>query len=675
MEPIAPNLLITPGSFKNYVRAFWATKFSFQSLCAAPASGPQSPRTALRASEPPSATTSLPQKWPANTMMQTCWYWVRVFYLRLKPSASLKPTLAMNSKVADTSAALTPLKWLSRLALSTVLLVSFSAAEAVEKTWGNRKNPFQFVFLQNLKVHTDKNGNQQITLKRRRFKLSQQTQVDSLYASFDNLSTQAGNLRSKELSLAAGVRGGKVIKAFFRAVNYPDSIGDSISFEQPQHQVWIDVPEYLFLNQSSRSGDFSIYFRLRPYQLKQEMEIFRKLGLFEGRRRGLRCMWKKGRLTFEFLNIFSLPDQLLKRVSISTKDPLVINRFQGVLLQFRERDGSLTLHLQGQEQNRIYVTSTGRPGGSNYILAFHKWDRSPLIIGKNYLGALDEMIFSNRVLQPDALVGGFGATQKTGNHYDQQPGTAISSIYELPYSQSQLYKLDYQARLPANSYLAMFYRISDRPFPPSLSEYEMPFKRVRPADRKLSRGRYVQYKLKFYADPEGQASPSLSRVNLAATDNRPPQAPRLREVASVGDREVTLRFLRNAEMDVINNGRYHVYYGVKPGVALGVLRFKKITTQPDRGYLPIPLTDKDRLFTNDLRYQNRIKVVINNEVIREHIAYIKDKPSLRYEYPLLQNRVPYYFWVTACDNAYSEKPEHADHESAPSNHVVARPGR
>ena len=125
-------------------------------------------------------------------------------------------------------------------------------------------------------------------------------------------------------------------------------------------------------------------------------------------------------------------------------------------------------------------------------------------------------------------------------------------------------------------------------------------------------------------------------------------------------------------MDVINGGRYHIYYGIEPYKAMGLIRYKKII-DIDHNRRVVAITDKDRYFTDDLRYQNRIYVELDNRMIRENSLYTKDKPGLQFSNPMLQKDIPFYFWVTACDNSYEETWEKSDHESKPSNFVIVRP--
>jgi len=571
------------------------------------------------------------------------------------------------------------------LSVLFVFVVFSSSVGATTLTWGTQKRPFEIHRIIEAEIVVEKNGNQKLALARKPYPLSRQDRLESIYLSFDSpLATKGARQQST---------GGRILKASYRAVKFDDSVGNAVSFEQPQHELWVAPPEYSFLNQSEHTGDFSIYFMIRPYQLKRKMEIFRKVGLFQGKKQGIYCIWKNGRLVYQFLNLFWHEGVSIRLVEIATKDNLLLNQFQRILLQYRQHNGSLTLFMENVEQEKLYMTDTSKPGGTRLVPRFHPWDRSPMIIGRNYLGALDEMIFKNGIIALSAVAGRYGAVKRIGSRFVQTFGEVTSKRFMLPHSQTDMLRFSYRALEPSATLITIFVRYSDKPFPEGLSTTVLPFKKINAtrhevfrefggdqikdqintySTKDIGRAKYFQWKAVLYADPGGNTTPVLEGVSLSYVRNPPPQPPRNLEVASVTPNSVKLRFLRNAEMDVIRGGRYHIYYGIKPNQPLGVIRYKAFR-RSTMNVKPVPITDADQLQTSDLRYQNRIQIEVTNDMIRENLAYTQSKPRLQYEFPLLQHNIPYYFWVTACDSSFSEKPEHADHESKPSNFVVARP--
>jgi hypothetical protein len=161
-------------------------------------------------------------------------------------------------------------------------------------------------------------------------------------------------------------------------------------------------------------------------------------------------------------------------------------------------------------------------------------------------------------------------------------------------------------------------------------------------------------------------------LKIQYSQRQKPLAPAELSVLESKNQTVTLEFLRNMELDVVNGGRYHIYYGIKPYQPLGVIKYQSFQVSDDGSLRGVPITNTDKWFTQDQRYQNRIRITISNELISSNLAYFKNYPGLLYPYQVLQDNIPYYFWVTACDKYWSESLENSDHESKPSPYVIVR---
>ncbi|MDH5716889.1 MAG: hypothetical protein OEZ22_04530 [Spirochaetia bacterium] len=551
----------------------------------------------------------------------------------------------------------------------TFISFNFSYISADSLSWGQKSSSFEIYKNENVKINIDKNGFQSLSLNRKSFLLSNEHQYNSLYLSFD-----LENINKKSINNKIKIVGGDLLKTNYKPIELPESVGYAASFEQPNHEIWIAPSKYMFLSSKEAIGDFSIFFMIQPYQLKRKMEIIKKMALFEGRKQGFRITWEKDKLVFNFINFFwDNNERPVNEIKLETKDLIELNKFQQILLQYHETKGVLILYLNGIEQERIYTTDNFNYKGSILKPSFHKWDNSPLILGRNFLGALDEVIFLNGILPVSNDIGSYGTLKNNGRLYYQKPGIVISKIVQLPYSNSEILNIDYKSAEKNGSKVNVFIRHSNNPFNENLNEMEMPFYKVNKIDKNNFKTKYIQWKAEFYSDAQGQNSPEIHHIELNYRDNLPPNPPRDLSVLNLNENEVTLHFLRNSEMDVINGGRYHIYYGIKPFEPLGVIRYKDFTSKSNNNYEGITINDKDRWISSDLRYQNRIKININNDVIQKNHYYTQDKPHLQYEYPLLQKNIPFYFWVTSCDNSWTESSEFADHESEPSNFVVVRP--
>lgn len=523
--------------------------------------------------------------------------------------------------------------------------------------WGEKNNPFELYFTEDIEVETLINGEQNLKLRRQAYPVSYEESLDTLQVSFDKKSTF--------------FKSGEILKSEFKTRIFEDSIGEAASFEQPLHEMWVAPADFLFLNQDTNTGDFSIYFRMRPYQLKRRMDVLQKVGLFEGRKQGLFCGWEGGTLFYEFYNFFWDHDKPLSSLKISTRDSFQANHFYAAMLIYRQNDGSLTLYLDGVEQEKIFVTNNFSEHGRILVPRFHKWDRSPLIIGRNYLGALDDVVFSNRILPSDIISGKYNSVEKKGPMVFQRPGVAISNRIDLPVSQSKIERFKYSAAVPEGTDIKLFFRYSDTEFSPDKDELNFPY--IPLTSEKLSnvRGKYFQWKAKLYSDASGEITPVITKVDLYYSVNPAPNSPGELSVLDSKNNEVTLEFARSLDMGVVDGGRYHIYYGLKPYQPLGAIKYKSFQ-EHNNEKIGVPISDEDKWITDDQRYQNRIKISVSNEMIMANFTYFRKNPELLYQYPLLQKNVPYYFWVTTCDNQWTEKLANSDHESKPSNYVVVR---
>ncbi|MDH4261539.1 MAG: LamG domain-containing protein [Spirochaetia bacterium] len=549
-------------------------------------------------------------------------------------------------------------RWVNVFILFFFFIFKIAPLYSINILWGEKNHPFGLKYLSDVEVVSKTSGEQNIRLKRQPYPVSFDESLNTLQISFDKSSNF--------------IKSGEILKAEYKLKEFEDSIGEAASFEQPLHEMWVTPADFLFLNKEKNTGDFTIYFRIRPYQLKKRMDIFQKVGLFEGRKQGIVCGWEGGKLFFEFYNFFWHHDNPVAGMRIATRDTFQSNQFYSAMLIYRQNDGSLTLYLNGVEQEKIYLTSNFSQNGDILVPRFHKWDRSPLIIGRNFLGALDDMIFSNHILNPEIISGRFNGVEKNGDRYFQRQGIAVSNRIDLPSSQSKVERLKYDIYKPEGTDVKFYYRYSDIPFSADLDEIDLPYILMTSEFLSGVRGKYFQWKAELYANATGEITPVVYKVNLQYSANMAPMAPGEISVLDTGDSEVTFEFARSLEMDVVEGGRYHVYYGLKPYQPLGAIKYKSFSTTESGQIQGIPITDTDKWITDDQRYQNRIKITISNDIIRSNYSYFKQYPELLFQYPLLQKNIPYYFWVTTCDNLWTEKMANSDHESKPSPYVIVR---
>ncbi len=557
------------------------------------------------------------------------------------------------------------------LIIASVFLFSPSLFAGIYE-WGN-PGTLDYHSIDNVKIEKI-NGNPVARLVRFPARPQPDMEEDSVYFSFSESfldTTSAGKTERGDHYRA--LMGENIIKADYRTISPPDAIGKAASFEIKSHALWLRMPEYTFFQNKNGIDDFSLFFRIKFYRTSRNAEFFSRYGYYGGRKYGMAGIWDKRQIKFEFFNFFSDDESMIPQMDISTLDKVDTNRYYNVMLQYKSNEGSLTLFLDGKEQKKIFVTVTGEKYGKILLPRFHPYDRSPVVFGKNFLGSIDEFVVSNKILPLDPSAGNFGSVYQKENSFEQKRGRILGNVHKLAYSRSLMEKIEYAGENPESSLVRVFFRSADALFPAEEPESVLPFRKVESGKMINIKGRYFQFKVEMMSNSAGSVSPSLDYIRLRYTENPPPSAPKFLDVYKVENGKISLILMRNNEMDVINGGKYMVYYGIRPYEPLGKIYFKDIAYEGGVTRKTFFNDRADRLSDKDLRLQNRILLEMDNELIEKNSVYIRSKPWMYFPNPVLKSDIPYYFWVTVVDSAWEEDPAYQDHESAPSNTVVVRP--
>ena len=536
--------------------------------------------------------------------------------------------------------------------------------------WGTESSPFTPLKIENLNI-TSKNKDEMIQMTEHSYQLTDEEELNSYRITFD--------YEQKNLPhIVAGI-----IKSEYVSRVLPGAFSRVASFEMPEHQIVINPPKYLFLNEKEQIDSFSILFLVHPYVITESSKVFEKIAFIHGKKYGLSCFLRDSRITFEFYNLFWYEkDESIPLVTMQAKERVSSLSLDKVALLYDAKDGSLKLYLNQKEQAILYITNTGKEDGSPLWMKNHPLVSSLLIIGRDFKGALDEFIFSNHILplKPEAFT--YGSLKSYNTLFVQRSASFLSKRYSLPHSQSELFHFILEAEQPEGTKIDFYIRYSNLPFVEATNEFEMPFQKLdviykSDSIQKLAwyntssirgRGKYFQWKFVLYPDSLGTKTPKMAQIKFMYQDNPPPSAPQGFQLLQKNADELVFVLNRNPENDVLNGGRYHIYYGIEPYKALGVIRYKSITNT-----MKVTMNDSDKVDTSDIHFKNKLRIVVNNDIISQNFIYTKDKPHLFNTYPAIQSNIPMYFWVTVCDNMYSEIPELMDHESKPSKTIVVRP--
>jgi len=342
------------------------------------------------------------------------------------------------------------------------------------------------------------------------------------------------------------------------------------SFRAPDSQLSLLPDKSSIFGTKAISGDFSIEFWLYPANVESG-EI---LLLWKGARRDgsrtttqqVSVIFSRNRLIMAFSNFFAPPSGGPSQINLSSASLLVPRTWSHHLLRFDSSTGLLEYLMNGITEATAYATRTGKEGGEVFLPSVGA--ASPVSLGPNYTGLLDELRISSRWIDKPAL-GKFGL----------EPGRATSPILDLGWANTRIRTIDAEIRTPGNSGAAFFFRAGDSP---------ETWREDRPAWRPFTPGaplppdalgKYAQVRVELYPDPRGGAGPVLSSVNLNFLPDQPPPPPG--EILVIPrDRSIALRWSRVPDADLKG---YLVYYGTAPGEYYG--------TDAEQGESPIDVGD------------------------------------------------------------------------------------
>lgn len=425
--------------------------------------------------------------------------------------------------------------------------------------------------------------------------------------------------------------------------------GKAAQFNLPGHQIMLRLPPYLHLSGNGGSaGDFSFFCEFLPETAGGE--ILHRENFVAGKQYLFSVALRNGLVVVRLVNLLSAQndngEKLLDSLSLRSLDKVKQGKRNTLLLAYHEAEGRLELRLNGREQAVQFLR---RRSEENFVLDFTPLSKAPFVLFSPYRGYADNILFSNRILG-DGDVLHFGALKPYGDRYEQRQGRLVSDIFDLGYSRSTIAAVSAQTEHDAETALQLSLRCADKRF----AAYESD-RRLRFVDFRKAAGlrcRFVQFQAHFTADNAGERSPTLRSISIEYRENPPPAAPLPPKIISARDEILEIELSPNTELDMVHGGRYFIHYGHNKYMREGTFHFIA-NGKPIEHKVPIRLR-------------------LTNEILAQNKKWADQSPRFSGRYPVFEKGVGYYFWVTACDNAWSEAEEHSDHCSWPSAPVFAR---
>lgn len=436
--------------------------------------------------------------------------------------------------------------------------------------------------------------------------------------------------------------------------------GGGASFFKSDHRIEIETIRNLWLGSCDDLGSFTIEFRLCPISMKDESILFSRIGYLTGKRVGIEIVFKEGRICVRLHRMFKDSRDKRYDVFLNKGIPLEKKKWYHFSLSFDRISGKLTKHLDGDEDEVVYVTQSGEPYIGVYEPSFACVDLPIAIIGRDYYGYLDEFRISYQHIEDlkretEIAYGNYKDLKVVKGIPVNRVGVISSPVYSFSSTGTSITLFKWEEVLKKDTFVWMELRICDNLFlrnNKTLNWYRIDnnekkiyLKRV--GDEYL-RGRYYQWRAYLVPSPDGVYSPSICNIELQYRIDSPPRAPLFLKVVKADDQFVRLKWKKNVEHDILG---YRIYYGLRSKIydgKIGYIDGKRISNEIDKG-------------------KNYIHVDITNSIIREN----RERERSILNYPELRNGVLYFFSVSAYDSYKPDTPY--NHESSHSREVSARP--
>lgn len=435
-------------------------------------------------------------------------------------------------------------------------------------------------------------------------------------------------------------------------VDAPQFSGKAARFSLQEERLELTLPAYLNLSGNTatkEAGDFSFAADIEP--TSPNATLLRRENFSLGTQYLFSLTLVNRRLVLRLENLLETihnTKRVLESVTLESVDKVRTKHPNQILLTYSEAEGRLALYLNGKEQA---VHEIRRASRDYYFVTFAPLKKAPLTLFTPFRGMVDNIVFTNRILTPDDTAD-FGKLTPYGDRYDHRQGFLLTQVFDMRFSRSTITAINTQAETNDENALSVEYRCHDRLFDARETSPLLSFSNASALQN--AKCRFVQFRATFTADNSGRTTPLLYGISLEYRENPPPDRPAPPRIHSAKNGVLDLEIQPNTEMDVVNGGRYIVYYGDTKHNPQGAIYFTLMRGQ------------------GAIFHKGKLRFQINNETIAQNKKFADANPRFKNRFPVFEKGVGYYFWVTACDSAYDYSQERQDHESRPSKPVFAR---
>ncbi len=441
------------------------------------------------------------------------------------------------------------------------------------------------------------------------------------------------------------------------------------SFAANNSYISVATANGRLLNSVHFTQPFYISFLVMPGESEQYSVVFAKSLITGGRKFGIECDIVNNKIEVQFQNMFSYSKTESRSFHLKSPDKLKTEEWTHVIIAIDPMTGKASLFEDGKSKSEFEaIKSPENP--TSLPFGFHPNDTTPLLIGKDFFGKLDQFLIGIGTPDLDKLTEPFKGVSydDTIKFANQFKGIAYSPVLQTKNSFSRLLSFEHNAIKPTGTQLEIHFRISNSYFTEDDSEVEWmdssDFKKAMERDFK-----YLQWKLILRSDYSGKTTPSLNTVRFRYVESLPPNPPAgLKVVANESNPlGVCLVWVSNHEDNVRDGGKYLIHYGVSPDRMVGTLALREVETKKEGTEEKVkiikPITGLEEGMNLTQVYKS-LKQCVDNDLITLNAINRKDKNLL-----VFKPGITYYFKISACNKNYNEA-NGLDQKSVPSNSVL-----
>jgi Concanavalin A-like lectin/glucanases superfamily/Fibronectin type III domain len=302
---------------------------------------------------------------------------------------------------------------------------------------------------------------------------------------------------------------------------------------------------------------FSIEFWLKPSRFSENPILLSYQGILRDNKRNLipqelLCSMDNRKLSWKLNNIFYSEERNID-IQLNGLSTIIPDEWHHHLLRFDADTGIIEYLLDGVLEAIQYASKTGTEDGSIfYPLLSSSWN-THLVLGKNYVGYMDELRISREYIQDPVLY-----------RYQGISGNIVSKIIDLERSYSIIKKINIEYENPMDSAIFFYYNISNNL---EIMYDETNWVEFSPGEILISKnmGKYLKVKMNLLSDGEEILTPIVSNIQITYEKNLQPLAPSY--LHGIGkENSVALTWPNMIEADIKG---YILYYGTKKGVYFG----------------------------------------------------------------------------------------------------------